>query len=122
MVALHDREGHEVGGFVLCDYQNPMTTDNATLDGLIDAFLTGARQIPSSTKSTILIDGTDGHQGEGDSSTYKRTARAAVYPYKSHYDSFFSQNATKNAIVYASLQDLAEYNEIANSLHVTRQG
>ncbi len=121
MVALHDSEGHEVGGFTLWDYQSLIPTDSAILDGFLDAFLTGAWQISSSTKSTISIDGTDGRQGEGYSSTYKRTARIAVYPYKSHYDSFYSQNVTRNLVGYASLQDLADYNEITNSLNVTRQ-
>jgi len=118
MVALDDSAGHEVAGVFLYDFQNLISTDNTTiLDSLIDNLL-AAWQVPSSTKSSIWIDGTDGRQGEGYSSTYKRTARAAVYPYKSHYDSFYSQNATKNLVVYGSLQDVTEYNEIINSLHV----
>lgn len=120
-VTLVDSAGHEVAGFALYDFKNLMLADDTSLDTIMDGFLKGAWQVPSSIKSSIQIDGTDGRQGEGYSSAYKRTARATAYSYESHYDSFYSQNATKNFVVYGSLQDVTDYNEITNSLHVTRQ-
>ncbi len=121
-ISLIDNENHEIGGFGLYDSKTAIPIDNTVLDGALDGALQGGYKVSSSMKSPVKVDGTEGRQAEGYAPTFKRTVRAVIYPYKSHYDSFYSQNVATNIILYSSMLDIGGYNEITNSLHVTRYG
>ncbi|HSD59038.1 MAG TPA: hypothetical protein VLB04_12740 [Methanotrichaceae archaeon] len=118
-ISLIDSMDHEVGALIIMGMPRAVAMNEEELDSLIDSVMSGFK-VDVPTKTALEIDGTSGRQGIGYSSSYKRDIRAATYPYKPYYDSFYNQNVTKSIIYYADFKDANEYNEVTGSLHVER--
>jgi hypothetical protein len=117
---LYDREGHRVAWISTYKFNRITEVNNQYLDGMLD-ILASNYQVTSPTKKSIIVDGTQGRMAEGYSSFYGRKWRGFFYPLGAKYDSFTGKNSTKYFIEFDSLQDLDQFNEIANSIHVNSE-
>ncbi len=118
-ISLIDSMDHEVGVLTIMNLPRAEVINEETLDSLIDSVMDEFK-VNMPAKTALEIEGTNGRQGVGYSSLYKRDIRSAAYPYKPYFDSFYNQDVTKNIIYYADFKDENEYNEVIESLHVER--
>jgi hypothetical protein len=120
MAILSDNSGHTVGYISAYNFSQINPVNDVGMDLMIDNIFEGFAS--PSAKQSIKIDNTSGRQAEGYSSGFGRIYRVAIYPYNKVYDTFYNQYAANSWVVYESLQDPADYNEIIASLHVGATG
>jgi hypothetical protein len=118
LVTLVDGIGHEVAWFSLMTSANLLSATDDSLDKILDSFIE-SYQLTAPTKKPAKIEGINGRMAEGYSSSEQRPWRMILYPYKPFFDTFTNVDMSKNRIGFWTIQDLPEFSEIVESLHVT---
>jgi hypothetical protein len=114
---LIDEIGHEIAWFNFRSYSYPQKATKDFLDAIVDKAIT-VYKVTSPTKTSNVIDSTEGRMGKGYSSWFSRMWHGVAWPYKPIFDPFTSTNTTRHYIDFSSLQESAEFEAIASSLHV----
>jgi hypothetical protein len=118
MINLLDADDHLVAWFGLLSYDTPTKTDKVFLDKVLDTQIQ-ALSVTSPVKKSIIMDDTEGRMAEGYSSAYSRKWHGIIYPVGAKYDAFIGDNSTKYFVIFSSLQDTDQFQEVMDSAHVT---
>jgi hypothetical protein len=119
LLNLYDQDDHLIAWIATYSFRTLIQATNQFLDKMLDTEI-GNYQVTSPIKRSIVVDGTQSRMAEGYSANYGRKWRGIAYPIGAKYDAFTGTNSSKNFATFDSLQDTDQFQEILDSLHITR--